>query len=184
MNVVVNLIEKACKTLGEKNRPVYTVAFVALFKGIFRPLFTMSDKKQDSKTKKYAAIREGSTELIAIPTYIGLSWATEKLAPKFAYGNKSIKKILESNAKSTLGFIGVCAAALIVIPGLCNLAMPHILKAFGQKKDSNKQQPNEISSLNPIISKPVQNLQLNKPAFQRLNLYKPSSTQSGMGVSL
>lgn len=132
----MKFLASICESLGKKNEPVYTVVAIAVFKGIFRPLFTMMDKKQDPKSKKYAAIREGATELIAVPTYMGLSYLTQKLAPAFA-ADKTMAKTLEST-KRTLGFFGVCFAALFAIPGLCNLAMPHILKAF-KKKDSDKE---------------------------------------------
>ncbi|MFA7658988.1 MAG: hypothetical protein WCY19_06110 [Candidatus Gastranaerophilaceae bacterium] len=184
-----NFIENKCNLLGQKNKAVYTVVSIALFKGIFRPIFTMNDKKQDPKSRKYAAIREGATELIAVPTYILLSWATEKLAPKFAFGDKSIVEIFDrskSNAKSTLGFLGVCLAALVVIPGLCNLAMPHILKAFGHdgKKTDNVKKPYQIPEWAAV---PPQNLQAPQPTKitpANLNIYKPISPKSGMGVSL
>src|SRR5574344_232190 len=117
----MSFFSKICETLGKANLPVYTVAAVATFKGILRPTFTMMDKKQEPKTKKYAAIREGATELIAIPTYIGMSWLTQKLAPAFSPKGKDFDKLL-SCSKSTLGFFGVAFAALYAIPKLCNVA--------------------------------------------------------------
>ncbi len=170
----MTLLTKICESLGKKNEPVYTVVAIALFKGIFRPLFTMMDKKQDPKSKKYAAIREGSTELIAIPTYIGLSYLTQKFAPAFAV-DKNIVKTLEST-KRTLGFFGVCFAALIAIPGLCNIAMPHILKAFN-KKNSNKEIvlkyfPTETIFKSKSLNKNFEKMQIQKPkeTYFRMNI--------------
>jgi len=131
-------IQGLCEILGEANEPVYTVVAVACFKGILRPIFTMMDKHQDPETKKYAAIREGSTELIAIPTYLTLSWAVQKFAPAFAV-DKTIGRTLE-HSKRTLGFFGVCFAALYAIPKFCNLAMPHVMKAFTTDKPKEKQE--------------------------------------------
>ncbi len=128
----MGLVGKLCETLGKANEPVYTVVAVACFKGILRPIFTMMDKHQDPETKKYAAIREGSTELIAIPTYLSLSWAVQKFAPAFAV-DKTIGRTLE-HSRRTLGFLGVCVAALYVIPKLCNVAMPHVMKALKMNK--------------------------------------------------
>lgn len=142
-----------CKTIGEKNMPVYTVVPIAICKGICRPIATMKDKKQDPETKKYAAIREGLTELIAIPTYIIMSWATGKLAPAFSPQGKSLKKIFESG-KTTLGFFGVCIAALIVIPGLCSIAMPHVLKALGKKDKKFQQTPFPTETLTVVKNLP------------------------------
>lgn len=61
--------------------------FIAGAKGIFRPIFTMMDKKQDPDSKKYAATREGLTEVIAIPSYFVFEQAAKKLAPKFLMEN-------------------------------------------------------------------------------------------------
>lgn len=134
----MSLLESVCNTIGKKNNPLYTVVPIAICKGIFRPLFTMGDKKQDKESKKYTAIREGATELVAIPTYIGMSALTAKLAPKFSPQGKSMDAILK-NSKTTLGFFGVCLAALVIIPELCNLVMPFALKAFGFDKKKQNQ---------------------------------------------
>lgn len=139
-----------CKTLGKSNKPVYTVAAVAVFKGILRPTFTMMDKKQDPETKKYAAVREGATELVAIPTYIGLSYLTEKLAPAFSPKGKNFEQLLHSS-KATLGFFGVAFAALYAIPKLCNLAMPYVMKALKMDKPKSEAQ----SQVNPLPSDSV-----------------------------
>lgn len=151
-------LQKICEKLGKNNSAVYTVVAVAVFKGIFRPFFTMNDKKQNPESKKYAAIREGATEIIAIPTYIGLAKLTEKFDPKFAL-DKSVKGNFTS-PKSALHFLGVCAAALLVIPGLCSMAMPGILKLFG-KKDKK---PNQQTVLNNQVQKLDVVSVSNKPA--------------------
>lgn len=136
----MGLVKSICEFLGKANKPVYTVMAVAVFKGILRPIFTMMDKEQDPETKKYAAVREGATELTALVTYPLLSWATEKLAPKFSTNGKTIDQLLHSS-KSTLGFLGVCFAALFVIPKLCNIAMPHVMKALKMEKPQKDDKP-------------------------------------------
>ena len=73
-------LEKICTALGKNNKPTYVVMAIATVKGICRPLFTMMDKKENPETKKYTAIREGLTEVIAIPVY----WACGEFAGKFA----------------------------------------------------------------------------------------------------
>ncbi len=143
----MGLVGKLCETLGKANEPVYTVVAVACFKGILRPIFTMMDKHQDPETKKYAAIREGSTELIAVPTYLFLSWAVQKLAPAFA-PDKTIGRTLE-HSQRTLGFLGVCFAALYAIPKLCNVAMPHVMKAF--KRDKPKEKQEYLGTATPVF---------------------------------
>jgi len=175
-------LQGLCEKLGKNNNAVYAVVAVACFKGIFRPMFTMSDKKQEPKSKKYAAIREGATEIIAIPTYIGLAKLTEKLAPKLAL-DKSIKGNFTSPNKA-LHFIGVCAAALVVIPGLCSLAMPHILKIFNKDK-STEANPQPIA-INPTIT-PVANpvaTSTEKPKPYITNAYGKVSINTGGGVRI
>ncbi|MDD3436527.1 MAG: hypothetical protein PHC64_05170 [Candidatus Gastranaerophilales bacterium] len=169
-------LKNICKKLGEKNNPVYTVVAIAVFKGIFRPIFTMMDKKQDPESKKYAAIREGSTELIAIPTYIILPTLIEKLAPAFSPGKKPLLQILE-NSKTTLGFIGVCFAALIAIPGLCNIAMPHVLKLFGKKEKEPGLKPFPTETLFA-----VKDLPKDFKYMQVYNTYKKPISTSGGGM--
>lgn len=151
MGFVQRGTEKICNQLGKANLPVYTVAAVAVFKGILRPTFTMMDKKSDPETKKYAAIREGATELTAIPSYIGMSWLTQKLAPAFSPKVENYDQLLHSS-KSTLGFFGVAFAALFVIPKLCNMLMPYVMKAL--KMEKPKHEKTQIE--NPVI----QNIQI------------------------
>lgn len=154
-------ISKALEKLGKANLPVYTVAAVAVFKGVLRPAFTMMDKKQDPDTKKYAAVREGATELIAIPTYISLSWLTQKLAPAFSPSGKTAGTLLH-NTKSTLGFVGVCFAALYAIPRLCNVAMPLFMKALNMDKKKGKTVASPVA---PTVQMPIIQEQLPK-SFQ------------------
>lgn len=42
---------------------------VAMANAIFRPTFTMLKKGENPESKKYAALRELITEVIAVPTY-------------------------------------------------------------------------------------------------------------------
>lgn len=133
-------VKKILEPLGKQNKPVYAVVCVALFKGILRPTFTMMDKKSDPETKKYAAVREGATELTALVTYPVMSFLTEKLAPQFSPNGKTVDQLLKSS-KATLGFFGVCIAALYVIPKTCNIIMPSVMKALKMNKPEQKNKP-------------------------------------------
>ena len=73
---LANIIKNTCKKLGENNKPTYVVMAIATVKGICRPTFTMMDKTEKPETKKYTALREGLTEVIAIPAY----WACGEAA--------------------------------------------------------------------------------------------------------
>lgn len=135
---IVGNIKKICEALGRNNKPTYVVMAIATAKGIFRPLFTMADKKENPETKKYTALREGMTEIIAIPTY----WFCGELAAKGAKLVKDPK--LAEQASHNLMFVGVCVAALAVIPGLCSC----VVKPFTDKifhKKGNKIEPAKIN---------------------------------------
>ena len=67
-----------CESVGKDNNPAYAVVAIATAKGICRPMFTMMDKKEAPETKKYTALREGLTEVIAIPTYLACGYLAGK----------------------------------------------------------------------------------------------------------
>lgn len=121
---ITTKLKNICKNLGENNKPTYVVMAIAAVKGICRPSFTMMDKKEDPKTKKYTAIREGLTELIAIPVY----WALGELSAKAA--QKHLPKDLQKQGAKNAMFLGVCTAALFVIPGLCSAVIKPIMGTF------------------------------------------------------
>lgn len=137
-----SFIKKALESLGKNNDPTYVVVGIATAKGIFRPIFTMMDKKEAPETKKYAALREGMTEVIAIPTYITCGW----LAGKGASLCKDPAKA--AMAKHNLKFLGVCVAALLVIPGLCSVVVkPFTERLF--KKNKNEKTTGELDVVSP-----------------------------------
>ncbi len=167
-----NILERICTKLGTNNKPTYVVMAIATVKGICRPIFTMMDKKENPETKKYTAIREGMTEIIAIPVY----WASGELAGKLAHSlakpknfmNKDIykqhkngritpevakafenaRKLAENNLpkiNKNLMFIGVCGAALFVIPALCSVAIKPLM---GVIQKNNQPKHIDINTLN------------------------------------
>jgi len=119
-----------CVSLGKNNKPTYAVMAIALVKGIARPTFTMMDKHEEPETKKYTALREGLTEVVAIPTY----WACGEMASKIA-DKMQVTTEKKALAKHNFMFIGVCTAALFVIPALASVAIqPFMKKIMGDKK--------------------------------------------------
>lgn len=140
-------IKKICESLGRDNNPAYVVVAIAAAKGIFRPLFTMMDKKESSETKKYTALREGLTEVIAIPTYL----ACGAIAGRGAKLCKDAKQA--EMAKHNLRFVGVCAAALFIIPGLCSM----VVKPFTDRI-FNKNKKEENTGLDVTLDAPVQRI--------------------------
>ncbi len=154
-----SLLEKACGRFG-RNDAVFAVATIATFKGVFRPLFTMMDTKQPKESKVYAALREGVTELVAIPSYIGMSWGVKKLAKPLA--NDAANKVNVGNVKSNLSFLAVCFTAVFVIPSLCNLILPSILKAYKNRQSNNKPAQNtNLTSIKPMLIAKKQVTQVN-----------------------
>ncbi len=159
---ITDIIKKTCKSLGENNKPTYVVMAIATVKGICRPMFTMMDKTENPETKKYTALREGLTEAIAIPAY----WACGEIAGKLAKKAFKSDPALANRAEKNLMFIGVCTAALFVIPALCSVAIKPIMDKLGLKspkdKKNNNPKPAQIESTQfttpTVVSQPAAKL--------------------------
>lgn len=174
---LADIIKRTCKKLGENNKPTYVVMAIATVKGICRPTFTMMDKKENPETKKYTALREGLTEVIAIPAY----WACGEAAGALA--KKVFKdKALAGRAEKNLMFMGVCLAALFVIPGLCSVAIKPIMDKIGLKAPENNKHaaPVQIQPQNTYTSAPVNPLPY-KNNFPQLQTFA-SRPQTGLRV--
>ena len=138
VNPFFKKVAKAAYSLGEHNDPLNAVLAIALFKGINRPLFTMMDKKTDPQAKKYAAFREGLTEVIAATTYVGTN--------KLLVG--PLSKILQKKTGGDIGkithgleFLCVCLSAVLLIPLACNIFLNPVMKGV-EKFKKNKSQHN------------------------------------------
>lgn len=131
---ITEKFKNICVSLGKNNKPTYAVMAIALVKGIARPTFTMMDKHEEPETKKYTALREGLTEVVAIPTY----WACGEMASKIA-DKMQVTTEKKALAKHNFMFIGVCTAALFVIPALASVA----IQPFMKKIQGNKKKPQE-----------------------------------------
>ena len=110
------------ESIGKNNKPTYAVMAVAVANGIFKPLASLTDKNEAPETKRYAALREFMTEVVAVPTY----WACGEFASKIAGKAFKDQPLKQPMAKTNMGFLGVCLAALFVIPALCSV----IVKPF------------------------------------------------------
>ena len=172
---IIDKFKKISHNLGINNKPTYVVMAIAAVKGICRPTFTMMDKKEEPKTKKYTAIREGLTELIAIPVYWGLGEASAKIA------NKVLPEELKKQGAKNCMFLGVCVAALLVIPGLCSAAIKPIMDKFYNNEKGTLAKHRDIKSDAPEI--PVKNIYESMPVVNRPSLHTFSnSSQYGMKV--
>ena len=194
-------LEKQLTKFGKNNSPVVVAMSIAAAKGVCRPTFTMMDKKESYETKRYAAIREGLTEVIAIPIYflsgVASKFISKKLAvpknfmtkdvyekyksgvktPEIKDAVKQAKELAKTNSPKMLtntSFIGVCVSALIVIPMVCSATIKPIMKRL-EKKDSKSA---------VVIDKPAQNQPLQKPG-KSVNTFKAlygKSNNYGMKV--
>lgn len=165
-------LKKICMSLGKNNNPAYAVMSIATVKGICRPIFTMTDKTEKPETKKYTALREGLTEVIAIPAY----WGCASLAGKLAKTMKDAKG--QELAKKNLMFLGVCTAALIIIPWLCSLAIKPMMKVFHvDVKPKSKNQSYDFQGNTVIYANKKRNILNPVRSF-----YSNSSISSGMKV--
>lgn len=126
-------------SIGKNIKPYYPVAGVAAAELVFRPLFTMLDKKTPPETKKYTALREAVTELVAAPIYCALPILASK-------GSMFIKDAQKAKrASHNLQVLGVWTAALVVIPGLCSLFVkPFTDKIFNKGADDDKQDAKKL----------------------------------------
>lgn len=164
-------LRKICLSLGKNNKPTYAVIAIASVKGICRPMFTMMDKTEKPETKKYTALREGLTELIAIPVY----WASGELAGfcskfitrnikkedfipqkikalmKDGIKNEKVENALKDAAESViqtknkvtnnLRLAGVCTAALLIIPAVCSAAIKPVVHKIIKPQQTNDEKP-------------------------------------------
>lgn len=117
-----------CVSLGRHNDALYAVLAIAVFKGIFRPAFTMMDKNEKPEVKRYAAFREGLTEGIAFISY----FVTSKLLKKVAKPICEIVKRPEAlgQVEHSMSFLAVCLSAGIVIPAVCNLTLKPLMDLY------------------------------------------------------
>ena len=161
---IADKIKNICVKLGENNKPTYAVMAIATVKGIARPAFTMMDKTEDAETKKYTALREGLTEVVAIPAY----WGCGELAGKIAQ-NLNLPQSKKSLAQHNLMFIGVCTAALFVIPALASVAikpfMNKIQKKSGQKQGLDIKENSVDETVRPV------NKVMTKPSYAQATPY-------------
>lgn len=144
---VLNKTDKLFHKLGAAD-PLMTIVVLCLFNMTVRPLITLSDKNQPKDRKLYAALREGITELIALPTCIFFSrFLGGKLGTHFAL-NKTPEGI---QAVKNVFSLGGLVVANFVIPILSTLALDPIMKDVKKRIIKDKTNLNVVSESQPII---------------------------------
>lgn len=145
-----DLFKKVFIKLGENNKPTYAVMAIAVVKGIARPLFTMTDKHADPETKKYTAIREFLTEVVAIPTYFACGELAGKVAGKLKFDHlptEELKTHARKNAQQNFMFLGVCTAALLIIPALASVTIKPFMDKILAERKNKKEINNEVKNI-------------------------------------
>ena len=167
-NLTKNILDTGKKILisvGRNNKPIYAVMAVAVANGIFKPITSLTDKKEKPEARKYAALREFLTEVVAVPTYWACGVGAAKLGESLFKNNPEKKAV----ARANMMFLGVCTAAVFIIPAACSL----LIKALNLsgKKDSRAKTPKlDVTVKAPDIK--ISQKQDMKIEFQ--NLLRPS----------
>ena len=174
-----NFIKNLCSKLGNNSKPLYPILAISCANGIFRPTFTMMKKGENPESKKYAALREGITEVVAMPTYFVTGILGAKLGEKIAVKaheadiakrikageviSETVKQELKASAikkgQAGLGLIAICFAAGVVIPALCSVVVTPVMKRIGKKpeqktldiKENAVTAPKVVHQTTPIV---------------------------------
>ncbi len=140
---ILDLSKKTLISIGKNNKPIYAIIAVAAANGIFKPLSSLTDKKEKPEARKYAALREFLTEVVAIPTYWSCGVGAAKLGEKLFKGNPEKEAI----ARANMMFLGVCVAAIFVIPAVCSLLIKGL--DAGKKKGNVETKKLDVVSKTP-----------------------------------
>ena len=183
-----NFIKNICSKLSNAPKATYSMVAIATANGIFRPTFTMMKKGEDPQSKKYAALREGITEAIAVPSYIICGEIGSKLGQYIGGKAKEIeinKLIKEGNEYTTdainemisvakkrggsgLNLICICAAAGLIIPALCSACVTPIMSKIGPKNPANKTLDIKENAVTPPTQLLPQH-KIERPIFKSLS---------------
>lgn len=178
-----NFIKNICSKLGNNSKPLYPILAISCANGIFRPTFTMMKKGENPESKKYAALREGITEVVAMPTYFVTGILGAKLGEKIAVKaheadiakrikageviSETVKQEMKASAikkgQAGLGLIAICFAAGVVIPALCSVVVTPIMKRTGKKPEQKPLDIKENTVTPPATIRPA--TQIVRPTF-------------------
>lgn len=181
-NVAYNKLKDICLSLGKHNDALYAVLAIAMFKGIMRPTFTMMDKESDKETKKYAAFREGLTEVIAFCSYI----ATHNIILPLAVPLAKKAKVSPKKVKNGLSLVSVCLTAGLIIPAVCNVTLKPIMNGITKLSNKKEQKNNGLDIKEKAVTPPAASVfspKLSENSKQLLvTIHKPNMQNSSMKV--
>ena len=162
---ITNTAKKILVSVGKNNKPIYAVMAIAAANGIFKPISSLTDKKEKPEARKYAALREFATEFVAIPTYWACGAGAGALGAKL-FKDNSKKKTM---AKANMMFLGVCTAALLVIPAVCSAALLILDKALGK----HKPEQNAPAKLDTVSNPPELQVHADTETKFGSSIYRP-----------
>lgn len=163
---IANTAKKILVSVGKNNKPTYAVMAIATANGIFKPISSLTDKKEKPEARKYAALREFATECVAVPTYWACGVGAATLGAKLFKDNPEKKAM----AKANMMFLGVCTAALLVIPAVCSGALWVLDEVLGKHKPQNK----ESAKLDVVSKAPEVQVHTDISTKFGANIYRPS----------
>lgn len=157
--------KKILVSVGKNNKPTYAVMSIAVANGIFKPISSLTDKKEKPEARKYAALREFATECVAVPTYWACGVGAATLGAKLFKDNPEKKAM----AKTNMMFLGVCTAALLVIPAVCSAALLVLDKALGKDIPKSKE-PAKLD-----VTSPAPEMEIHTDTSTKFgnNIYRP-----------
>lgn len=191
---VGSTLEKIFIFFGKDANPALVAMGIAGAKAIFRPTFTLMDKEQDPKSKCYAALREGLTEIIAIGVYYGSGKLATGIAKSLAkpkdmakdtfkgiISGKSIPNGMTDDAaralknnffkmNSTLSMLGVFASALLVIPAVCSAVIKPFMSVINKEEEKHHKKHLDVDTAAPV------KVAVYTPSFQYNNGHKVFNT--------
>ena len=165
---LTSTLKNVLESVGKNNKPTYTVMAVATANGIFKPISSLTDKKEKPEARKYAALREFATEVVAVPTYWACGVGAAAIGAKLFKNNPEKKSI----ARANMMFLGVCTAALLVIPAVCSAGLL-VLDKF-VKKDNKTNEPARLNVTSPSVNTEIHNTTDQRTKFG--SVYAPSIT--------
>ena len=163
---IANTAKKILISVGKNNKPTYAVMSIATANGIFKPISSLTDKKEKPEARRYAALREFATECVAVPTYWACGVGASALGAKLFKDNPEKKAM----AKANMMFLGVCTAALLVIPAVCS----GVLWLIDEALDKHKPKQNDASKLDVVSKSPEVQIHTDTETKFGENLYRPS----------
>lgn len=163
---IAEIGKKILVSVGKNNKPTYAVMAIATANGIFKPISSLTDTKEKPEARKYAALREFATECVAVPTYWACGVGAATLGAKLFKDNPEKKAM----ARANMMFLGVCTAAVLVIPAVCSGALWLLDRALGK----NKPPKNEPAKLDVTSKAPEVQVHTDTGTKFGANIYRPS----------